>query len=894
MIRSNKLQSLAVRAIHAVLLSIASVHLAFAGSLYHGESVAELIERLKSGDGGIRAGAITELGRRGSRAAEAVPGLVAVIEGDEDRYVRQEAAMALGLIQSRPDLAIPALANLLREERRSSYRQTVMSALGQFGHAAAPAIPVLEKITQDENAELRVAAARALGEIGVPDDEIIPVLVAALEDESSASTAASGALMEMGARAIPSLISALNHPNERARDYAEQTLGRIGEPAIPALLRSLDHPSPRVRMYAASGLEHVFTYRRQPAVVDALRRLLQDGSVEVRRNAAKALAAYGEQSLPAASRLLELLADYDEETRAAAAAALGAMHAEEAIPKIIQLLGDPNASVRADAAGALGMGLNASSAVPDLIRLLGDSDVTVRRSAAFAMSFIGSDAKAAIPTLTTMLSDEERATRGLAITALGGRDPSIPGIGTPAIPVVREALRNGSDHGRAAAATVLGRMRGQAEAAVPDLVNALEDTSAEVRLRAAWALGQIEIETGNVVAALIKALDDPVPKVREAAVEALGNLDGAASESVPAITKLVRATADLDAPASELKADVSYDVNRLEREFRIGKVSGDTLRNAKESNARIASRIASRDEAIRQRSPVLYEAARALGRIGPGARDSAGILVKLLNSRERDGARGQAAEALGKIDPKPELAVPALVEALDDSDELVRRAAITALGTLGARARDAVPKLQAITEYPPTEWEHIKAAWAWARISQDDRAPTGILIQVLETGSDSRRDEAARALGELGSQASTAVPGLVRILSHETGLPPAVAIEALRKIGVATPESVEALNRIMREGRLSWSVTAAWTLAELTPSPEEALGVLTNALVERDAGMQQYAAMALSSLGEKGRPAIPDLRAAAKSTHNPFLREHFTTAARELAKGSPKTGAERD
>lgn len=535
---------MAVRAIHAVLLSIASVHLAFAGSLYHGESVAELIERLKSGNGGIRAEAITELGQRGSRAAEAVPGLVAVIEGDEDRYVRQEAAMALGLIQSRPDLAIPALANLLSEERRSSYRQTVMSA--------------------------------------------------------------------------------------------------------------------------------------------------------------------------------------------------------------------------------------------------------------------------------------------------------------------------------------------------------------EVRPRAAWALGQIEIETGNVVAALIKALDDPVPKVREAAVEALGNLDGAASESVPAITKLIRATADLDAPASELKADVSYDVNRLEREFRIGKVSGETLRNAKESNARIATRIASRDEAIRQRSPVLYEAARALGRIGPGARDSAGILVKLLNSRERDGVRSQAAEALGKIDPKPELAVPALIEALDDSDELVRRAAITALGTLGARARDAVPKLQAITEYPPTEWEHIKAAWAWARISQDDRAPTGILIQVLETGSDSRRDEAARALGELGSQASTAVPGLVRILSHETGLPPAVAIEALRKIGVATPESVEALNRIMREGRLSWSVTAAWTLAELTPAPEEALGVLTRALVKRDAGMQQYAAQALGALGEKGRPAIPDLRAAAKSTHNPFLREHFTKAARELARGSPKRGAERD
>src|SRR5262249_52155482 len=86
------------------------------------------------------------------------------------------------------------------------------------------------------------------------------------------------------------------------------------------------------------------------------------------------------------------------------------------------------------------------------------------------------------------------------------------------------------------------------------------------------------------------------------------------------------------------------------------------------------------------------EAAKVLGRIGPGPGPAAPALRAMLGDAQAV-TRAAAAEALGGISPA---AVPALIRALQDPEKEVRQAAISALGQVGAEAAAAVPDLVAL------------------------------------------------------------------------------------------------------------------------------------------------------------------------------------------------------
>src|SRR5205823_3204608 len=64
-------------------------------------------------------------------------------------------------------------------------------------------------------------------------------------------------------------------------------------------------------------------------------------------------------------------------------------------------------------------------------------------------------------------------------------------------------------------------------------------------------------------------------------------------------------------------------------------------------------------------------AARALGRIGPGAAAAVGPLAGALRDQDA-GVRSAAALALGKIGPAAESAIPTLIGALGDKDQAAR------------------------------------------------------------------------------------------------------------------------------------------------------------------------------------------------------------------------------
>jgi len=87
-------------------------------------------------------------------------------------------------------------------------------------------------------------------------------------------------------------------------------------------------------------------------------------------------------------------------------------------------------------------------------------------------------------------------------------------------------------------------------------------------------------------------------------------------------------------------------------------------------------------------------AIRALGALGPTARDAAPALIDYVKNGDTR-SRPDAATALAKVGgPGLTEVVPTLTQALNDRDADVRHAAVRALGALGPAARSALPALK--------------------------------------------------------------------------------------------------------------------------------------------------------------------------------------------------------
>lgn len=194
--------------------------------------------------------------------------------------------------------------------------------------------------------------------------------------------------------------------------------------------------------------------------------------------------------------------------------------------------------------------------------------------------------------------------------------------------------------------------------------------------------------------------------------------------------------------------------------------------------------------ALRDPDPTVREqAAVALGRLGPAAREAIGPLVATFSDEDLY-LRGAAAVALGQIGSD---AVPALVRALGDTSGDVRWSAAIALGRLGSQARDAVGAL--ITALSDAD-ENVRwcAAVALGAIGPAAREAVPVLTEALHDRDESVRCGATLALGQIapGGRAKQVDPGalvatidrLVPALMGELHVP-GVSIALIRNREVA-------------------------------------------------------------------------------------------------------------
>jgi hypothetical protein len=190
-----------------------------------------------------------------------------------------------------------------------------------------------------------------------------------------------------------------------------------------------------------------------------------------------------------------------------------------------------------------------------------------------------------------------------------------------------------------------------------------------------------------------------------------------------------------------------------------------------------------------------------LGMIGADAVDAVPALITILEKDPSRALRHQAAKALSKMAPASRAAVPALGKALTDVEPFVRMNAVIGLFRMKADARPAIPQLIAalqdesnqtnVDAYTFTIQE--MAALALGRASAGEAAEIAALRTALERSrTDSMRMATARALGEVGPAAQSAVPQIRALLKDNNAEVREVAAEALRKID---PKAAEQENQ---------------------------------------------------------------------------------------------------
>jgi HEAT repeat protein len=205
-------------------------------------------------------------------------------------------------------------------------------------------------------------------------------------------------------------------------------------------------------------------------------------------------------------------------------------------------------------------------------------------------------------------------------------------------------------------------------------------------------------------------------------------------------------------------------------------------------------------------------AARALGKLGPGAVAAEPDLVRALQDKV-NGTYWEAGAALGRIG-RP--AVPDLMHALGDGDTLVRCAAANGLGEAGAAATPAVPALIHLLKVGSTNEQQI-AAQSLAKIGAPAVAP---LMDLLAHDGGAVVQVAASALLQYYRRVARGLPAQEIPPSNDTASARQQAIEVLGISGRTDETVIQVLSAATKDPVPNVRLAARKALAQLSsPAP---------------------------------------------------------------------------
>ena len=663
--------------------------------------------------------------RRLEAGAHAIPILIAGLDST-DQELRRKVVGSLGRVRPATTDVISTLIALLADPDEE-FREIVGEALADVG---PPAVPFLRKALRHEEIRIRLQAVRSLYSVGwryagVPDKEAAADLVAVLQDKSPVIRGyAAYTLATIGPdadQAIPSLVECLQDKDEFVRNAACVALGMIGpaaKDAIPEIRRLLmDDTEPTAQAAEALG-------RIGPSATNALIQLLSHKSALVRSEAARALARIGPEAKAAAPVLIERLLDEDVAVGVESAVALNAITGwmDLCAPVLANGLKEEPDYV---ANAIMRIGPAAKPVVPTLITFVrGADDESVRHRAVTALGYIGIEDKAMVPIPVDIMKTKDGGASYSTVRALSS-------IGPPAVPMLIQTLSHSDAAPREGAARALGEMGREADDAVPALVQALKDE--DVRAAAEYALQGIAFDgvsswslpsclsavrrdkvfreiatailrsrgkdvTDGIEETLIKEAISQLPK----AIDGLNSPEGEDREQAADSLREMGAFAKAALPALRLHLDDEDVYVRLSAAAALLAIDGDE----RATLAILSDALKHPDEEVRR------EAARRLGNAGATAKATVPALREAFHDHE---PRVQIAvvRALAQIDSEDQTVVTLLTSLLDEhAPKLQRRQAVEILGSLGSRAKAALPVLKrfrVVEEYDRVPHEATRA-----------------------------------------------------------------------------------------------------------------------------------------------------------------------------------------
>jgi len=279
--------------------------------------------------------------------------------------------------------AVEPLIRALGDEN-SNVRMEAAKALGELGDATA--VEPLIQALGEEDAGVRRYTAEALGKIG--DERAVEPLIYALEDEDgNVRIEAAKALGEIGdERAVEPLIQALNDKVPDVRRYAAEALGKIGDArAVEPLIYALDDT------YVGDTAKEALGEIGEPAVEPLIQVLTDESTGDfLRWDAREALVEIGEPAVePLIQAMIQTVKDIDDYYNYILIEPKYALVeiGEPAVELLIQALGNENWCIRAIAAEALGE-IGDERAIEPLIQALGDENSEVQYQAEEALKKI--------------------------------------------------------------------------------------------------------------------------------------------------------------------------------------------------------------------------------------------------------------------------------------------------------------------------------------------------------------------------------------------------------------------------------------------------------------------------------------------------------------------------
>lgn len=571
-----------------------------------------------------------------------------------------------------------------------------------------------------------------------------------------------------------------------------------------------------------------------------------------------------QQTFPLTNSSAQLLAKADPKA---------IQEASELIPTLL----DDDAEIREHAFKEL-RAMDVSASLSALVQALEDEDWQIQVVAAYTLGRFGTEAKPAIPELTSKIGDENADVRFAVAQSLGN-------IGSEDVtPALIEALQDQDENVRFAAAEALVKLGSAAEAAIPVLMETLRDGNWFVRSHTANAFVHLAPQSSSLTPVLIDAaLNNPLEESpwgggpiyveyhlqRQQKIPAVLAFDALAEIGVEAAPPLIDSLA-----SDDILAQVPNPTLALVQ-----------MGNATDSDKLVALLI----QALQHPDwTIRKNAALALGSIGSKAAVPALVNVApshwgqdpgtalgqigfrvilgkkrvLLEEEEVENVISTLATALQDEDWQvrvvaaaalgltSEAAIPFLDRSLRDQDWRVRSIAATALGMLYSE-KTANSLVIALRDQ---DWR-VRRNAVHAVNQTDQTIP--ILLSLL---NDNREEVRLGAAIKLGGESNLALPILINALQHNPDS--AARIDALRSLDYSDSEDaviaiIQALqdeNVVIRDAAV---FTLSVSLADYSESLKTtAISALINSLKDESAEVRRGAAFGLNEAGDFAVPAL--------------------------------------